>query len=214
MSQGTKLERTVRRLISKASDLKHRRVHELLDELRLHRGQAFVLYALWEQDGITQSELVERLNRSPSTITKTVQRMEKAGFVQRCSDESDERVSRVCLTGAGRDIRPAVEEVWNRLDRQISQPLRRIAEDSFPELGQRLTRLEAALADPRSGPENRTSAVQQFDAIIRAMREVLSRMIELEDFNQAIALLREIIEAQERLIGETKKEKLRGLLED
>jgi DNA-binding MarR family transcriptional regulator len=119
MSQETKLERTVRQLISRASDLKHRRMHELLDELGLHQGQAFVLYALWEQDGITQSELTERLNRSPSTITKTVQRMEKAGFVKRCPDDSDERVSHVYLTDAGRNIRPAVEEAWNRLDRQI-----------------------------------------------------------------------------------------------
>ena len=109
----------VRHLISKASDLKHRRVHELLDEIGLHREQSFVLRALWEQDGMTQSELTERLNRSPSTITKTVQRMEKAGFVKRCSDDNDERVSHVYLTDAGRDIQPAVEDVWNRLDRQI-----------------------------------------------------------------------------------------------
>ncbi len=113
------LEHTIRRLISRASDLKHRRVHDLLDELGLYQGQAFVLYALWDQDGLTQSELTERLNRSPSTITKTVQRMEKAGFVVRRSDDSDERISRVCLIDAGRDIQAAVEDVWNRLDRQI-----------------------------------------------------------------------------------------------
>ena len=121
MGQETRLERKTRRLISRAGDLKHRRMHGLLDELGLHRGQAFVLRALWDQDGITQSELTERLNRSPSTTTKTVQWLEKAGFVRRGADDSDERVSRVRLTDAGRDIRPAVEEVWNRLDRQIFQ---------------------------------------------------------------------------------------------
>jgi DNA-binding MarR family transcriptional regulator len=119
MDQESSLERTVRRAISRTSDLKHRRVQELMDELGLYQGQASVLYALWDQDGLTQSELTERLNRSPSTITKTVQRMEKAGFVKRCPDDSDERVSRVHLTDAGRDIRPAVEEVWIKLDRQI-----------------------------------------------------------------------------------------------
>ena len=113
------LERTVRRSISRASDLKHKRMHELFDELGLYPGQPRVLYALWDQDGPTQSELTARLNRSPSTITKTVQRMEKAGFVARRSDERDERISRVFLTDAGREIRPAVEEMWARLDRQI-----------------------------------------------------------------------------------------------
>jgi DNA-binding MarR family transcriptional regulator len=112
-------ERSVARLISRTADLKHRRSHELLDELGLYQGQAFVLYALWDQDGLPQSELTERLQRSPSTITKTVQRLEKAGFVKRCSDDSDERVSRVCLTDTGRTIRPTVEEMWNKLDQQL-----------------------------------------------------------------------------------------------
>lgn len=119
MSQEAELKRTIRHLISQTSDLKHRRVRELLDELGLFRGQAPVLRALWAQDGLTQSELTERLNRSPSTITKTVQRLEKAGFVQRGADDSDERISRVFLTDAGRAIQPAVEEVWKRLDRQL-----------------------------------------------------------------------------------------------
>ena len=119
MSQETELERTIRHLISRTSDLKHRRVHELLDELGLYRGQTPVLRALWAQDGLTQSELTARLNRSPSTITKTVQRMEKAGLVKRCPDDSDERISRVFLTDAGRVIRPAVEEVWNKLNQQL-----------------------------------------------------------------------------------------------
>jgi len=114
-----KPERTVRKLITQAADLKHWRMHALLDELGLHRGQVFVLYALWDTDGITQSELTERLGRSPSTITKNVQRLERAGLVKRCGDDSDERVSRVFLTDAGRDIRPAVEEVWVRLDQQV-----------------------------------------------------------------------------------------------
>jgi DNA-binding MarR family transcriptional regulator len=119
MSQETELERTVRRLISRASDLKHRRVHELLDELGLYRGQTSLLRALWEQDGLSQSELTERLNRSPSTITKTVQRLEKAGFVRRRPDDSDERVSRVFLTHAGHHVQPAVQDAWNKLDRQL-----------------------------------------------------------------------------------------------
>ena len=119
MSQTIELQRAVRHLISRTSDLKHRRVHELLDALGLFSGQAPVLRALWDQDGLTQSELTERLNRSPSTITKTVQRMEKVGFVQRCPDDSDERVSRVFLTDTGRQVRPAVEEVWSKLDQQL-----------------------------------------------------------------------------------------------
>ena len=55
------------------------------------------------------------------------------------------------------------------------------------------------------------------DVILAAMRQVLAKMIELEDFNEAVRLLREIIEAQERLkqqTGRLHKEKLRQLMED
>jgi len=49
------------------------------------------------------------------------------------------------------------------------------------------------------------------------MRKVLDRMIELEDFNEAIELLRTIIKLQEELDEQTRqrhKQKLRELLED
>ena len=105
-------------LLSKVCDRRHRRMHELLDTLGLYQGQPFVLRALWRQDGMTQSELVELLNKSPATITKTVKRMEKAGFVARKPDPRDERLSRVHLTGAGRDIQAAVEDVWRAFEEQ------------------------------------------------------------------------------------------------
>ena len=100
-------------LIGKVCGRNYRRMHDMLDALGLYHGQPPVLDALWQQDGMTQSELADKLNRSPSTITKTVQRMEKAGFVERCHDPEDERISRVYLTHAGHDIRSAVENVWH-----------------------------------------------------------------------------------------------------
>ena len=110
------LERKIRRSIYRASDLQHKQVHNLFGELGLFPGQTFVLYALWDQDGLTQSELTARLNRSPSTITKKVQRMEKAGFVERRPDPTDERVSRVYLTEVGRSVQDEVKKVWRTLE--------------------------------------------------------------------------------------------------
>lgn len=105
-------------LIGRVCGGKYQRVQRLLDALGLYHGQPPVLNALWEHAGMTQSELAVRLNRSPSTITKMVQRMEKAGFVERCDDPADERISRVYLTEAGREVRIAVGEVWRDFARQ------------------------------------------------------------------------------------------------
>jgi DNA-binding MarR family transcriptional regulator len=105
-------------LLAKACKLKHQRMRALLEGLGLYQGQPNVLRALWEQDGLTHTKLAELLNRSPSTITNMVKRMEKAGFVERKPDPRDERISRVYLTDAGYDIQAAVENVWCVFDEQ------------------------------------------------------------------------------------------------
>jgi DNA-binding MarR family transcriptional regulator len=105
-------------LLARACKLKHQRMHQLLEGLGLYQGQPAVLRVLWEQDGMTQSELAESLHRSPSTITNMVKRMEKAGFVQRRPDPRDERISRVYLTDTGDSIEAAVKDVWRTFEDQ------------------------------------------------------------------------------------------------
>ena len=90
----------------------------MLDEIGLYRGQQFVLCALWDEEGLTHSELADRLRVHPATVTNALKRMERAGFLERRADPKDQRVSRVYLTDAGRDIRGAVERVWAELERQ------------------------------------------------------------------------------------------------
>jgi DNA-binding MarR family transcriptional regulator len=127
-------------LLSRVCEHKHRRMHGLLDTLGLYKGQPFVLRALWARDGITQSELAEQLDRCPATITKMVQRMEKAGFVERKPDPGDERLSRVYLTDAGRNIKSAVEDVWRAFEEQAFVGFSQEERSTFGELLLRVCR--------------------------------------------------------------------------
>ena len=107
-------------------------------------------------------------------------------------------------------------ELRMRLEQGIIGPLQKIGVEMFPELERRLNELQSHLADPNLGPQDRDRAREQADAILLAMRQVLSRMIELEDFNEAVELLRQIVELQEKLNDQTKqrhKGRLRDLLE-
>lgn len=109
------------------------------------------------------------------------------------------------------------EELKDRLASKIAEPLRQIADAMFPELEKRLVALRKTLDDPQRGPKDRDFARQQVDAILVGMNQVLSRMIELEDFNEAVALLQGIIDAQEKLGREAQdrqKSTLQDLLED
>ncbi len=92
------------------------RVHALFEQLGLYHGQPPLLFALWEQDGQTHTELAGRLHIRAATVTKMVQRMEKAGFVTRRPDPDDQRVSRVYLTDLGHNIKEEVNKVFQRLE--------------------------------------------------------------------------------------------------
>jgi DNA-binding MarR family transcriptional regulator len=105
-------------LFAQICRLKHARIHTLLETLGLYRGQPSVLQALWEQEGLMHAELARRLQVQPATITKMLQRMEKAGFVERRPDPDDQRVSRVYLTESGRAVRADVQKVWRKLDEE------------------------------------------------------------------------------------------------
>jgi len=109
------------------------------------------------------------------------------------------------------------EELNRRLNEGIAEPLRRIAGEMFPELERRLERLEKDLADAQLGPKARDRARRQADEILIEMQKVLDRMLELEDFNEALELLRAIIKLQEELEEQTRerqKQKIRELLEE
>src|SRR5512145_2904885 len=103
-------------LLARVSGLHHTRVHQLLEGLGLYRGQPRVLYILWNQDGLTHKELAEIMQITPATITRMIQRMEKAGFVQRRPDPADQRISRVYLTEAGRAVQAQVEVTWQQME--------------------------------------------------------------------------------------------------
>jgi hypothetical protein len=108
------------------------------------------------------------------------------------------------------------EELKSRLRTGIAEPLRAIAQRMYPELDRRLEDLQAGLDDAKSGPALRDRARAQADDILLAMQNVLDRMIEMEDFNQAVELLRSIIQMQDDLRGATeqrRKQKTRELLE-
>lgn len=71
---------------------------------------------LWEEEGLTHSELVARCRVEAPTVSKTLQRMETLGVVLRRTDDRDARMSRVYLTEQGRELREPIERLWQQVD--------------------------------------------------------------------------------------------------
>lgn len=90
---------------------------DLLAQLELFVGQEMFLLHLWQEDGLTQSELAESMCIQPATLTRMLDRMAKSGLVERRKDAEDQRLSRVYLTERGHALRKPVEETWWELER-------------------------------------------------------------------------------------------------
>jgi len=141
-------------------------------------------------------------DRSPQRVL--AQRLFRVQSAQQNTRKAQSEVAGIAR--AFRDIRAELvnnridtAELQERLEGGIATPLARIANQMFPELDRRLQDLEAGLADPQAAAPLRDAALAQFDAILTAMRGVLSRMLELEDFNEVVQLLRDIIASQDKV---------------
>lgn len=81
--------------------------------------QSFILFALYEQDGLGVKALAEKLFIDNSAITGLIDRMEKEDLLERKTDPTDRRAFQIILTTKGRrlaeDIFPITEHINNKM---------------------------------------------------------------------------------------------------
>ncbi len=70
-------------LMAQVCKLHRNKASELLSDIGLYVGQEMFLVHLWQQNGLTLSEMADNLCVRPATITRMLERMEKAGLVER-----------------------------------------------------------------------------------------------------------------------------------
>lgn len=99
------------------------KMSEALTEIGLYAGQEMFLWHLWRQDGLTQSQLVERMCVQPPTVSKMLDRLERTGLVERRPDSEDSRISLVYLTEQGHRSQRAVRDIWTDLEQRITEGL-------------------------------------------------------------------------------------------
>lgn len=98
--------------------LHYYRTHVLLEEVGIYPGQPPMLFILNKKEGQSQSELAEKLQIKPSTITVMLKRMEKEGIVERKKDELDQRIIRVYITEKGRRLCNEAIKVMNKVEKE------------------------------------------------------------------------------------------------
>ncbi|MGZ8177226.1 MarR family winged helix-turn-helix transcriptional regulator [Williamsia sp. SKLECPSW1] len=77
----------------------------LLEKIGLTYPQFLVMIVLWEDDDISVGTLADRLDLPANGLAPVLDRLAKAGLVERHRDPSDRRVHRMRLTDAGHELR-------------------------------------------------------------------------------------------------------------
>lgn len=81
----------------------HNLANRIFNQIGLYRGQPAILFELGRHDGITQSELAEKIEVTQATLTNILHRMETSNLITRQRDTQDSRFLHIFLTDAGRE---------------------------------------------------------------------------------------------------------------
>jgi MarR family transcriptional regulator, organic hydroperoxide resistance regulator len=84
-----------------------------------------LLVPLFEEDGLRMGELARRAKLSKQSVTTLARLLERDGLVERISDASDARSTRVLLSRRGRDLEPVTAIVLAEMERTLVRRLTR-----------------------------------------------------------------------------------------
>lgn len=76
--------------------------------LELPLEHLIILFHLWNQDGRSQKDIVDRVFKDKTTITRALDSLEKLNLLLRIPDESDKRSKRIFLTHKGKELKKMV----------------------------------------------------------------------------------------------------------
>ena len=108
----------------------------------LYPGQGRILHTIAELNGSTQKEIAEKLNISPASMAVSIQRMQKAGVVEKVADKVDKRSNRIHITNRGRRTMTDSLSEFIRFDNTL---LNGFAPEEISQLDAYLTRIQANL---------------------------------------------------------------------
>lgn len=87
----------------------------LLAPLALTYPQYLVMLVLWENDGLSVSQMGQRLSLDSGTLTPLLKRMAHSGLIERRRASEDERRVDLFLTPAGRELRDRAMDIPGQL---------------------------------------------------------------------------------------------------
>ncbi len=96
------------------------------------------LMCLWEKEGINQREIAQMSKVESSTTTRTIDKLETLGLVERQPDPDSRRSFKIYLTNEGRALKKEVIHLPLEVNQQLLDPLTEQEQASMIQLLQKL----------------------------------------------------------------------------
>lgn len=125
-------------LIKKLARLLEKEANILLKPYDITHGYTYFLLELYQQDGLTQTELHQRIKIEQPTVVRTLDRMERDGLIVRKPSNSDRRVTHIFLTQKAILSRANVLSCAEQLNQHL---LRELTKEEFLNLDKILRKL-------------------------------------------------------------------------
>ncbi|MBT3788026.1 MAG: MarR family transcriptional regulator [Alphaproteobacteria bacterium] len=117
---------------------------QMLAEDGLTHVQAFALNHLHNRNGLTQTELAERMDVGTVTVSGLVDRLEAKGWVERRIDEKDQRAKRIWLTSKVGGIR---QKMFDGIDQVNDVAFEGLSDDEVDQFIDMLKNAKVKLSD-------------------------------------------------------------------
>ena len=134
----------VSRALFQAARQQHLLAWQQLRAAGLHPGQELIMMRLWADGPQRPADLIRLLGSDAATMTRSVRRLERAGFLRRTPCPTDRRAIIIEPTEASQALRAQVEAIWPRLEEVCTKGLR---EDEQARVRELLARIEGNLAN-------------------------------------------------------------------
>jgi DNA-binding MarR family transcriptional regulator len=109
-----------------------------------YAGQDQIMLALYHEDGQTPGQLATRIGVRPPTITKTINRLQTQGFLEKRASETDARQAHIFLTGSGREAIRDIEKSVRKTEKLAFRGLDKKDQKALVKL---LSRIETNLSE-------------------------------------------------------------------
>ena len=125
-------------------------LHAQIAPLGLAPAQFMTLLELWQNDGLTQKELVERLDVEQATMANTIARMERDGLIERRANEKDGRSRSIHMTRKAKSLEKKATAAATSVNENMLSVLSEDEQQMF------IRTMQKILSDKKSGLSRRS----------------------------------------------------------